>query len=88
MLHLIWSKDEASPNASAATTSAGAGGEDGEEQGKEVKGIRSRLIECYSQLFFEPPQDLTHKDQIAFVARNVIEYVSLALSCAAQRNGS
>jgi len=88
MLHLIWSKDEASPNASAATTPAGAGGEDGEEQGKEVKGIRSRLIECYSQLFFEPPQDLTHKDQIAFVARNVIEYVSLALSCAAQRNGS
>ncbi|GAA5965910.1 hypothetical protein JCM21900_006039 [Sporobolomyces salmonicolor] len=58
MLHLIWSKDD------APTT---------EEDGKEVKGIRSRLIECYSQIYFEPPADLSQKDQVAFVARNVIE---------------
>ncbi|GAA5829706.1 hypothetical protein JCM3766R1_001272 [Sporobolomyces carnicolor] len=68
MLHLIWTKDEAAPTASAAT-----GGEEGEDGQKEVKGIRSRLIECYSSLYFEPPSDLPRKDQIAFVARNVIE---------------
>lgn len=59
MLHLIWSKDE-------ATT---------EEDGKEVKGIRSRLIECYSQLYFEPLEGLTDKEQVTRVAQNVIEYV-------------
>lgn len=74
MLHLIWSKDEAAPSASATTGGgSGGGGEDGEDGQKEVKGIRSRLIECYSSLYFEPPQDLPRKDQIAFVARNVIE---------------
>lgn len=57
MLHLIWSKDE-------ATT---------EEDGKEVKGIRSRLIECYSQLYFDPIEGLTDKEQISRVAKNVIE---------------
>lgn len=62
MLHLIWSKDE-------ATT---------EEDGKEVKGIRSRLIECYSQLYFEPVADLSPKEQISRVAKNVIECVLLA----------
>ncbi|GAA5928884.1 condensin subunit YCS4 [Sporobolomyces koalae] len=67
MLHLIWSKDEAAPTAAVTT------GDDAEDGQKEVKGIRSRLIECYSQLYFEPPQDLNHKDQVAFVARNVIE---------------
>lgn len=57
MLHLIWSKDEVST----------------EEDGKEVKGIRSRLIECYSQLYFEKVGDLTEKEQVNRVARNVIE---------------
>jgi condensin complex subunit 1 len=57
MLHLIWSKDE-------ATT---------EEDGKEVKGVRSRLIECYSQLYFEPIADLSAKEQVTRVAKNVIE---------------
>lgn len=57
MLHLIWSKDE-------VTT---------EEDGKEVKGIRSRLIECYSQLYFEPLPNLEPKEQISRVAQNVIE---------------
>lgn len=59
MLHLIWSKDE-------ATT---------EEDGKEVKGIRSRLIECYSQLYFEDVVDLSEKEQVNRVAKNVIEFV-------------
>lgn len=65
MLHLIWSKDE-------ATTT--------EEDGKEIKGIRSRLIECYSQLYFEPVMDLSPKDQISRVAQNVIEYVTFPWS--------
>ena len=62
MLHLIWSKDE-------VTT---------EEDGKEVKGIRSRLIECYSQLYFEPLPNLEPKEQISRVAQNVIEYVLIS----------
>lgn len=59
MLHLIWAKDD-------ATT---------EEDGKEVKGVRSRLIECYTELYFEPLPDLSPKDQISRVAKNAIEYV-------------
>ncbi|GAA5999124.1 condensin subunit YCS4 [Rhodotorula paludigena] len=72
MLHLIWTKDEAAPSATAAGAGAavGDGADDGE---RETKGIRSRLIECYSQLYFEPPENLSEKDQVAFVARNVIE---------------
>ncbi|GAA6027146.1 hypothetical protein JCM8097_002429 [Rhodosporidiobolus ruineniae] len=70
MLHLIWTKDDAAPSASAAA-SAGADG-DGEDKA-ETRGIRARLIECYSQLYFEPPADMGDKDQVAFVARNVIE---------------
>ncbi|GAA5840742.1 hypothetical protein JCM11251_001688 [Rhodosporidiobolus azoricus] len=72
MLHLIWTKDDASPSASAAAaSSANADGGEGEE--KETRGIRARLIECYSQLYFEPPADMGEKDQVALVARNVIE---------------
>ncbi|KAK4048019.1 condensin complex non-SMC subunit Cnd1 [Microbotryomycetes sp. JL201] len=58
MLHLIWSKDE-------ATT---------EEDGKELKGIRSKLIECYTQLYFEPVANLSEKDQVNRVTQNVIEF--------------
>ncbi|GAA6015382.1 hypothetical protein JCM10207_008969 [Rhodosporidiobolus poonsookiae] len=71
MLHLIWTKDDAAPSSTAAPT-AGASGEGGEEE-KETRGIRARLIECYSQLYFEPPADMGEKDSVAFVARNVIE---------------
>ncbi|BGP24646.1 condensin complex non-SMC subunit Cnd1 [Rhodotorula toruloides] len=75
MLHLIWSKDETGTAGAAATGAANQGGADGgdDDAVKEAKGIRSRLIECYSQLYFEPPQDVSEKDQVAFVARNVIE---------------
>ncbi|GAA5942619.1 hypothetical protein JCM3775_003658 [Rhodotorula graminis] len=72
MLHLIWTKDDA-PASAAAASGAGAQGDGGEDGEREVKGIRSRLIECYSQLYFEPPENLSDKDQVAFVARNVIE---------------
>ncbi|SCV74340.1 BQ2448_6772 [Microbotryum intermedium] len=60
MLHLIWSKDD------ATTTS--------EEDGKELKGIRSRLIECYSQLYFEARPDMTPKEHVNRVTQNVIEF--------------
>lgn len=81
MLHLIWTKDDAPSAASAAAPSAQAqGGADGDDGEKEVKGIRSRLIECYSQLYFEPPDELSDKDQVAFVARNVIECAPLSPS--------
>jgi len=36
MLHLIWSKDNNSMS----------------EDGKELKGVRSRLLECYRNLYF------------------------------------
>ncbi|TKA51681.1 hypothetical protein B0A53_05386 [Rhodotorula sp. CCFEE 5036] len=74
MLHLIWTKDETPNTATAAASAEGAGGgAGGDDDAKEAKGVRSRLIECYSQLYFEPPEALPEKDQIAFVARNVIE---------------
>lgn len=73
MLHLIWTKDEASPSAAAAAAGDGAAGD---EEKEATRGIRARLIECYTQLYFEPPADMTEKDQVAFVARNVIECVT------------
>ncbi|GJJ15002.1 hypothetical protein Clacol_009273 [Clathrus columnatus] len=57
MLHLIWSKDNNS------TT----------EDGMELKGIRSRLIECYRSLYFDPLPDMEPKQQVNRIARNMIE---------------
>ncbi|KAJ3479305.1 hypothetical protein NLI96_g9147 [Meripilus lineatus] len=57
MLHLIWSKDNSS------TT----------EDGKELKGIRSRLLECYRNLYFDPIPDMEPKQQVNRIAKNMIE---------------
>ncbi|OCH87806.1 hypothetical protein OBBRIDRAFT_889536 [Obba rivulosa] len=57
MLHLIWSKDN------SATT----------EDGKELKGVRSRLLECYRSLYFDPLPDLDPKQQVNRIAKNMIE---------------
>lgn len=57
MLHLIWNKDTGS------TT----------EDGKEVKGVRLRLIECYKSLYFDPVQGLDAKSQVNRIAKNMIE---------------
>ncbi|KAF9269363.1 hypothetical protein L218DRAFT_1072228 [Marasmius fiardii PR-910] len=59
MMHLIWSKDN------NVTTS-----EDGTEQ---LKGIRSRLLECYRHLYFyvDPAED--PQSQVNRIARNMIE---------------
>lgn len=74
MLHLIWSKDDPAPttaSADAAPPAATTGGAEPETGGG--KGIRSRLIECYSQLYFEPLEGLAPKDQVNRVAKNMIE---------------
>ncbi|KAF9558299.1 ARM repeat-containing protein, partial [Agrocybe pediades] len=59
MLHLIWTKDNSSTS----------------EDGKELKGIRQRLLECYRGLYFEVLDDptMTPKDQISRIAKNLIE---------------
>lgn len=58
MIHLIWTKDN------TATASA----EPGEE-----KGIRGSLIETYKSLYFDVVPDLTPKQQVSRIARNMIE---------------
>ncbi|KAH6918222.1 condensin [Coprinopsis sp. MPI-PUGE-AT-0042] len=58
MLHLIWTKDN---NATIA------------EDGKEVKGIRQKLLECYKQLYFDPVVDLEPRKQVSRIAKNLIE---------------
>jgi len=57
MLHLIWSKDNSSMS----------------EDGKELKGVRSRLLECYRSLYF----DMEPKQQVNAIAKNMIECVGL-----------
>ncbi|PFH48881.1 hypothetical protein AMATHDRAFT_64397 [Amanita thiersii Skay4041] len=58
MLHLIWHKDN-----NSSTT----------EDGKELKGIRSRVLECYRSLYFDPIPDLDPKAQVNRIAKNMIE---------------
>lgn len=60
MLHLIWAKDN---NSSSS------------EDGKELKGIRQRLLECYRLLYFDPIADLEPKDQVNRIAKNLVEYI-------------
>jgi condensin complex subunit 1 len=59
MLHLIWSKDNNSTS----------------EDGKELKGVRSRLLECYRSLYFDPLPDMEPKQQVNRIAKNMIEWV-------------
>jgi condensin complex subunit 1 len=57
MIHLIWTKDN---------TSAG-------DDGKELKGIRAKLLECYRSLYFEPVPDLEPKQQVNRITKNMVE---------------
>ena len=59
MLHLIWSKDNNSMS----------------EDGKELKGVRSRLLECYRNLYFDALPDMEPKQQVNRIAKNMIECV-------------
>lgn len=57
MLHLIWTKDN---NATA--------GDEG-----EGKGIRGSVIECYRSLYFDVVPDLSPKQQVNRITKNMIE---------------
>ena len=45
------------------------------EDGKEVKGVRARLIDTYKSLYLEPIQDLsiTPQQQVSRIAKNLIQ---------------
>jgi condensin complex subunit 1 len=47
------------------------------EDGKEVKGVRSRLLECYRNLYFDALPDLEPMQQVNRIAKNMIECVWL-----------
>ncbi|KAG6852317.1 hypothetical protein C0991_000953 [Blastosporella zonata] len=57
MIHLIWTKDNTSTS----------------EEGNEIKGIRSRLLDCYKNIYFDPLPDLSPKEQVNRIAKNMIE---------------
>lgn len=59
MIHLIWSKDQSSTS----------------EDGKELKGVRPRLLECYRSMYFDAIPDMEPKQQVNRIAKNMIEYV-------------
>ena len=60
MIHLIWTKDN------STSTS---------EDGKELKGIRSRLLDVYRNMYFDPLPDpnMSAKEQINRISKNMIE---------------
>jgi condensin complex subunit 1 len=60
MIHLIWVKD----NSSSIS-----------EEGKELKGIRQRLLEVYCYLYFDADPDLMDdaKAQVSRITKNLIE---------------
>ncbi|KAI3624432.1 cnd1 [Malassezia furfur] len=57
MVHLIWAKDNALVL----------------EDGSQLKGVRSRLIEVYRALYFDPYPELSHAENVARISRNMIE---------------
>ncbi|KAJ1033083.1 hypothetical protein NDA16_000361 [Ustilago loliicola] len=57
MVHLIWTKDNTLVM----------------EDGSQLKGVRSRLIEVYRALYFDARADLNAKDNVARIAKNMIE---------------
>lgn len=57
MVHLIWAKDNALVM----------------EDGSQLKGIRSRLIEVYRALYFDPLPGLSRTENTSRIARNMIE---------------
>ena len=40
----------------------------------EAKGVRTRLVECYWQIYLAPDESLTAKENTAVIARNLIRY--------------
>jgi condensin complex subunit 1 len=60
MLHLIWSKDN---NTISSST----------EDGMDTRSIRGNLIDVYRSLYFDVVPDLTPKQQVNRIAKNMIE---------------
>lgn len=60
MIHLIWTKDN--------NTTTG-------EDGKEIKGIRQKLLECYKFLYFERDERIEVSKQNSKIAKALIECV-------------
>ncbi|KAF9959343.1 Condensin complex subunit [Modicella reniformis] len=42
------------------------------DNGDEAKSVRSRLVECYWQIYLAPDDNLTEKDNTALIARNLV----------------
>ncbi|KAG6903944.1 hypothetical protein DXG01_013729, partial [Tephrocybe rancida] len=57
MIYLIWTKDNTSTS----------------EERNEIKGIRSRLLDCYEKIYFDPLPDLSLKEQVNRISKNMIE---------------
>lgn len=57
MVHLVWAKDNALVM----------------EDGSQLKGIRSRLIEVYRALYFDAYPELSRAENVARISRNMIE---------------
>ena len=58
MLQLIWTKDNNSTSS---------------EDGSDGKGVKASLIEVYRSLYFDVVPDLTPKQQVSRIAKNMIE---------------
>lgn len=57
MLHLVWSKDNNSTS----------------EDGLELKGIRSKLLDSYRQIYFDPlAENIGGRAQVKRIAENMI----------------
>jgi condensin complex subunit 1 len=63
MLHLIWTKDN---NSTAAST----------EEGIDGRSIKGNLIDVYRSLYFDVVPDLSPKQQVSRIAKNMIECVN------------
>lgn len=59
MLHLIWTKDNNSTNST--------------EDGLDGRGIKASLIEVYRSLYFDVVPDLSPKQQVSRITKNMIE---------------
>jgi condensin complex subunit 1 len=42
------------------------------DNGDEAKSVRSRLVECYWQIYLAPDDTLTEKENTALIARNLV----------------
>lgn len=51
------------------------------EDGQEIRSIRSRLIECYRSLYFDPLRDLSPVENVNRITKNMISWVFPKRAC-------